>query len=81
MNPFVVSSSSGTSSRKASWPLSVSISTNDTDAAPALSARTIARESLVGNSQSEVKETTQNRVGDPLNALASEPPKSAARSK
>ena len=55
-------SSSGTSSRKASWPLSVSISTKETDAPPAFSACTMARESEVGNSQSEVKETTQKRV-------------------
>ena len=38
------------------------------------SARTVARESLVGNSQSEVKETTQKRVREPLKAPASDPP-------
>src|SRR5271170_6833144 len=74
MKPRVVSSRSGTSSRKASCPRSVSISTNETEAPPALRARTIARESLVGKSQSEVKETTQKRVRESLNALASDPP-------
>ncbi len=74
MKPFVVSMSSGTSSRKASCPRSVSISTKETEAPPAFSARTVARESLVGNSQSEVNETTQNRVREPLKAFASEPP-------
>ena len=44
MKPFVVSMSSGTSSRKASCPRSVSISTKETDAPPAFSARTVARE-------------------------------------
>ena len=33
----------------------------------------MARESEVGNSQSEVNETTQNRVSEPLKALATEP--------
>jgi hypothetical protein len=36
--------------------------------------RTVARESLVGKSQSEVKETTQKRVRESLKALASDPP-------
>ena len=44
------------------------------EAPPAFSARTVARESLVGNSQSEVNETTQNRVREPLKAFASDPP-------
>src|SRR5580693_307787 len=74
MKPCVVSMNSGTSSRNASCPRSVSISTKDTEAPPALSARTIARESVVGNSQSEVNETTQNRVREPLKALARDPP-------
>ena len=72
---------SGSSSRKASWPLSVTISANDTRALAALSACTMARDSEVGNSQSLVNEMTQNRVGVSLNALASMPPASAARSK
>src|SRR4029077_6014412 len=74
MKPFVVSMSSGTSSRNASCPRSVSISTKETEAPPAFSARTVARESLVGNSQSEVNETTQKRVREPLKAPASDPP-------
>src|SRR5271165_3020766 len=74
MKPRVVSINSGTSSRNASWPRSVSISTKETEAPPALRARTMARESTVGNSQSEVKETTQKRVREPLNAFASDPP-------
>ena len=49
----------------------------DTRAPPALSAWTMARESEVGNSQSDVNETTQKRVGVPLKARATEPPKSA----
>src|SRR5262245_6841618 len=80
-NPRTIANSSGSSSKKASWPLSVTISANDTRARPALSACTIARESEVGNSQSDVKEMTQKRVGVSLNALASTPSKSAAMSK
>ena len=34
----------------------------------------MARDSDVGNSQSEVNETTQKRVGAPLKAFASTPP-------
>src|ERR1700722_16978931 len=74
MKPFVVSMNSGTSSRKASCPRSVSISTKETEAPPAFSARTVARESLVGKSQWEVNDTTQRRVREPLMAFASEPP-------
>src|SRR5262249_12060172 len=73
--PRTMANSSGSSSRKASWPLSVTISANDTRAPPALSACTIARESEVGNSQSEVNEMTQKRVGVSLKALASAPSK------
>ena len=58
----MVAKSSGSSSRKASWPRSVSISTKETLAAAAFSACTMVRFSGVGNSQSEVKETTQKRV-------------------
>ena len=68
-----MANSSGSSSRKASWPLSVVISANETRAPAALSACTIARDSEVGNSQSLVKEITQKRVGVPLKALASTP--------
>src|SRR6202795_1156791 len=68
-----MSKNSGTSSRKASWPRSVSISANDTRALDALSACTSARDSEVGNSQSEVNDTTQNRVLMPRNASASTP--------
>ncbi len=57
--PRTMANSSGSSSRKASWPLSVTISANDTRAAPALSACTMARDSEVGNSQSDVNDTTQ----------------------
>ena len=46
--PRTVAWNSGSSSRKASWPLSLSISTNDTFAATALSAFTIALLSRVG---------------------------------
>src|SRR5882724_3695519 len=79
--PRTIANSSGSSNRKASCPLSVTISANDTRARPALRACTIARESDVGNNQSEVKEMTQKRVGVSLNALASTPSKSAAMSK
>ena len=48
----MAANSSGSSSRKASWPLSVSISTKETGAPAAFSAWTIARLSAVGNSQS-----------------------------
>ena len=64
---------SGSSSRKASWPLSVTISANETRALEALSACTMARDSEVGNSQSLVNEITQKRVGVPLKAFASTP--------
>ena len=50
------------------------ISAKETRALPALRACTIARDSAVGNSQSEVNEITQNRVGVSLKALASTPP-------
>src|SRR5258705_135424 len=80
-NPRTIANNSGSSSRKASWPLSVTISANETRAPPALSACTMARESEVGKSQSDVKEITQNRVGVSLKALASTPSQSAARSK
>ena len=76
-----MSKNSGTSSRKASWPRSVSISANDTRALEALSACTSARDSEVGNSQSEVNDTTQKRVLMPRNACASTPSWSAAISK
>src|SRR5690606_36081309 len=79
--PPVVAKSSGSSSRKASCPLSLSISTKLTEAPAALSAWTTAREPEVGNSQSEVKDATQKRVFVPRKALASTPPWSAARSK
>ena len=54
---------------------------SETRALPALSACTTERDSEVGNSQSDVNETTQKRVGVSLNALASTPPQSAAKSK
>src|SRR5262249_9607740 len=79
--PPTMANNSGSSSRKASWPLSVTISANETRAPPALSACTMARDSGVGNSQSEVNEITQNRVGVSLKALATTPSQSAARSK
>ena len=50
MKPFVVSMSSGTSSRKASCPRSVSISTKETEAPPAFSARTV-RSRVAGGKQ------------------------------
>src|SRR3546814_566790 len=81
MKPLSVLNISGSSSRKASWPLSVSISTKLTLAAAALSARTISLFSGVGNSQSDVNETTQKRVFELLNTLASTPPAWLARSK
>ena len=52
-NAREISKNSGTSSRNASWPRSVSISANDTRAPLALSACTMARDSEVGNSQSD----------------------------
>src|SRR4029077_18072899 len=79
--PRRVVSNSGSSSRKASWPLSVSISTKLPFAATALSSWTTARLSRVGNSQSLVKENRQNLTGVPRKALASTPPFSAAMSK
>ena len=81
MKPRAAENIAGSSSRKASWPLSLSTSTKATGAAAALSAWTIARESRVGNSQSDVNEITQKRVLMPRNALASTPPWSSARSK
>jgi hypothetical protein len=53
--------------------LSVVISAKETRAPAALRARTMARDSVVGNSQSLVKEMTQKRVGAPRNALATTP--------
>src|SRR5262249_39001395 len=80
-NPATIWNSSGSSSRKASCPLSVAISAKETRAPAALRACTIARDSEVGNNQSLVKEITQNRVLAALKALASTPSQSAARSK
>src|SRR5262249_39643796 len=71
--PRTIANNSGSSSRKASCPLSVTISANETRAPAAFSACTMARESEVGNSQSEVNDTTQNRVGERLKALATSP--------
>src|ERR1700758_986655 len=68
-----MSKNSGTSSRNASWPRSVSISANDTRALDALSACTSARDSEVGNSQSDVNDTTQKRVLVPRKACATRP--------
>src|ERR1700730_4921842 len=79
--PRRVSNSSGSCSRNASCPLSVSISTKLTLAAAAFSARTSSRLSDVGNSQSLVKEMMQKREGVPLKAFANAPACSAARSK
>src|SRR5690606_9393001 len=72
--PEMVANSSGSSSRKASWPLSVSISTKLTLAATAFRAWTISRLSGVGNNQSLVKEATKNRVAEPRNAFAATTP-------
>src|SRR5436305_1041540 len=71
--PRTIANNSGSSSRNASWPLSVVISANETRAPAALSACTMARDSAVGNSQSLVNEITQNRVGAPRNASATTP--------
>src|SRR6516162_10226841 len=79
--PRSVSKSSGSCSRKASCPLSVSISTKLTLAVTAFNACTSSRLSEVGNSQSLVKEMMQNRERVPLKAFGSDPPCSAARSK
>src|SRR5262249_24408045 len=79
--PRNVSNSSGSCSRNASCPLSVSISTKLTLAATAFSAWTSCRLSEVGNSQSLVNEMTQNRERVPSKALGNDPPCSAARSK
>src|ERR1700751_2785305 len=67
-NAREMSKNSGTSSRKASWPPSVSTSANDPRALKALSACTSARDSEVGNSQSLVNDTTQKRVLMPRKA-------------
>src|SRR5690606_2473186 len=69
--PRTMANNSGSSSRKASCPLSVTISAKETRAFEAFRACTMARDSDVGNSQSDVKETTQMRVCVSLNALAS----------
>ena len=69
----MVAKSSGSSSRKESWPRSVAISTKLTLAPAALRARTTALLSAVGNSQSDVKEATQKRVLVPRKAFASLP--------
>src|SRR5581483_8228692 len=79
--PRSVANSSGSCSRKASWPLSVSISTKLTFAATAFSACTSSRLSEVGNSQSLVNEMMQNRALVPAKAAGSDPSCSAARSK
>src|SRR5262249_11773789 len=71
--PRTIANNSGSSSRNASWPLSVVISANETRAPAALSACTMARDSEVGNSQSLVNEITQKRVGAPRNASATTP--------
>ena len=71
--PRTVANISGSSSRKASWPRSVSISTKLTFAAAALSACATRLFSAVGNSQSLVKEMMQKRVLVPRNASASSP--------
>src|SRR5215471_14071869 len=72
-NPVTIWNNSGSSSRKASCPLSVAISAKETRAPAALRAWTMARDSGVGNSQSLVNEITQKRVGVALKALASTP--------
>src|SRR5581483_801180 len=71
--PRTMANNSGSSSKNASWPLSVVISANETRAPEALSACTMARDSAVGNSQSLVNEMTQNRVGVLRKALAAAP--------
>src|SRR6185312_14790422 len=71
--PRTVCSISGSSSRKASWPLSLSISTKLTFAAVALSAWAMRLFSGVGNSQSLVKEIRQNRALVLRKASASTP--------
>ncbi len=77
-----MSKNSGTSSRKASWPRSVSISANDTRALDGVQrmhdARAIPRSETASR---EVNDTTQNRVLMPRNACASTPSWSAAMSK
>src|SRR5260370_24974281 len=76
--PPSVAKNSFSSSRKASWPLSVAISTKLTFAAAALRAWTMARFSAVGYSQSLVKDMTQKRVLGSRKAFARIPPCSAA---
>src|SRR5665213_3773265 len=68
--PRKVAKNSGSSSRNASCPLSVSTSTKLTLAAIALSAWTIARLSLVGYSQTIMKQMTQNSLREPQTAMA-----------
>src|SRR5579864_8492688 len=79
--PRIVANISGSSSRNASCPRSVRISTKLTVAAVALSACAMSLFSAVGNSQSLVNEMMQKRVLLPAKASASRPPCSAARSK
>src|SRR5262249_40205631 len=82
MNPPSAAASTGSASRKASWPRSVWISTKLTRAPAAFSARTIAWLSGVGYSQSLVNENRQKRTSRALrNACASTPPCADARSK
>src|SRR4051794_14164646 len=76
-NPASVRWKSGSSNRNASWPLSVGNSTNDTFAPARFNARAIVRLSVVGNSQSDVKEANRKRVRAPLKAAAKSPPQSA----
>src|SRR6185437_656175 len=80
-NPRMVLNNSGSSSRKASWPRSVAISTKLTMAAVAFSACATCLFSAVGNSQSLVNETIRKRDLARWKALASTPSCSAARSK
>src|SRR5471032_2917488 len=61
--PRTVPNISGSSSRKASWPLSVAISTKLTLAATAFSACATSLLSAVGNSQSGEGDQAETRVG------------------
>ena len=73
-NSRTAANSSGSWSRKASWPLLLSISRNCTGAPAASSASAIRLFSAVGNSQSLVKDTTRNRAFAVAKAAARSPP-------
>src|SRR3569623_349927 len=79
--PRTVANISGSSSRKASWPLSLLISTKLTCAVTAFRAWAMRLFSTGGNSQSLEKEMMAKRAAFRRNTSVSWPPCSPARSK